>query len=267
MAWIEDFLALARTQNFTQAALQRSTTQPAFSRRIHLLEEWLGSPLFDRETRPIQLTSSGKDFMHRAQRMREDILDARRITMSSKSYYDKAARLYATTAVAVGIIPQWLKNTETLHASILTSSTAGCMDALRQKRADRIFLPWFGDEAKDPQLIYEKIAEDNLILIEATRASQNLRAKGNVLQGSLLMHAPGTVFGQRIATHMEQLSITHEGDILSESSSVEVLLALVKRGEGAAWIPHSLLDPAVKRCDVPKKWDVPCTIMMIVRAS
>ena len=50
LTWIEDFLALQRTQNFTEAAAQRCTTQPAFSRRVQQLEEWLGTTLFDRYT-------------------------------------------------------------------------------------------------------------------------------------------------------------------------------------------------------------------------
>src|SRR5580698_8359963 len=96
LAWIEDFLALHRTQNFTEAAAQRNTTQPAFSRRIQQLEEWLGTSLFDRATRPVQLTPGGEEFLRRAQRMREDILDARRISMSSQSYYNQAERIYTT---------------------------------------------------------------------------------------------------------------------------------------------------------------------------
>ncbi|NWM05812.1 LysR family transcriptional regulator, partial [Klebsiella quasipneumoniae] len=43
--WLEDFLALANTLNFSKAADERHVTQSAFSRRIKQLEAWLGTTL------------------------------------------------------------------------------------------------------------------------------------------------------------------------------------------------------------------------------
>ena len=42
--WLEDFLSLARTMNFSRSADERFVTQPAFSRRIKALEVWAGAP-------------------------------------------------------------------------------------------------------------------------------------------------------------------------------------------------------------------------------
>lgn len=267
LAWIEDFLALARTLNFTQASLQRNTTQPAFSRRVQLLEEWLGTQLFDRSARPIKLTPPGQEFLSRAQRIKEDMLDARRISMSSKSYYPHALRLYATTAIAVGILPEWISRQEHNHFSILTSSTAGCLEALRQKRADYIFLPWFVHNVQDVQLTYEKIVDDNLVLVEAPNAQSPLAFTNKCLSGRLLMHAPGTIFGQEIARHLASQDIQMSNDIVCESSSTEVLLAFARKGIGAAWLPQSLIAPDVKRCAVIPQLDVPCTVMMVSRSD
>ncbi|HWU74121.1 MAG TPA: LysR family transcriptional regulator, partial [Sphingomonas sp.] len=48
LAWLEDFIALSETGNFSRAAELRHVTQPAFSRRIRALEDWVGTPLFER---------------------------------------------------------------------------------------------------------------------------------------------------------------------------------------------------------------------------
>ena len=48
LSWLEDFLVLSASGNFSRAADERHMTQPAFSRRIRALEEWLGADLFDR---------------------------------------------------------------------------------------------------------------------------------------------------------------------------------------------------------------------------
>ena len=67
LLWLEDFLALASTGNFSRAAEERHMTQPAFSRRIRALEEWLGVVLIDRTTHPAALTEAGEWFRSVAQ--------------------------------------------------------------------------------------------------------------------------------------------------------------------------------------------------------
>ena len=66
LQWIDDFLALCATRNFTRAAEARCTTQSAYSRRVQRLEEWLGAALFDRDSRPVALTPAGEAFLPRA---------------------------------------------------------------------------------------------------------------------------------------------------------------------------------------------------------
>ncbi len=60
--WLEDFIALASTGNFTRAAEDRHSSQPAFSRRVRALEEWIGTSLVDRSTQPARLTEVGEWF-------------------------------------------------------------------------------------------------------------------------------------------------------------------------------------------------------------
>ncbi len=57
---IRHFLALARRLNFTRAAEECGTTQPAFSRSIQRLEDVLGGPLVLRERSLTQLTELGR---------------------------------------------------------------------------------------------------------------------------------------------------------------------------------------------------------------
>ena len=64
--WLEDFLALASTLNFSKAADERHVTQSAFSRRIRQLEAWLGATLVDRATYPSRLTEAGQALQHPA---------------------------------------------------------------------------------------------------------------------------------------------------------------------------------------------------------
>ncbi|MBI5256640.1 MAG: LysR family transcriptional regulator [Burkholderiales bacterium] len=54
------FEAVARRGSITQGAAERFITQSAMSRQIQALEEWLGTPLFERRHRALALTEAGR---------------------------------------------------------------------------------------------------------------------------------------------------------------------------------------------------------------
>ncbi|MDH3762490.1 MAG: LysR family transcriptional regulator, partial [Gammaproteobacteria bacterium] len=58
MKWLEDLLVLLEEQSISRAALRRHVTQPAYSRRIRQLEQWLGVELVDRSTKPIKIRAN-----------------------------------------------------------------------------------------------------------------------------------------------------------------------------------------------------------------
>ena len=78
--WLEDFLCLVDTRNFSRSAEVRATTQPAFSRRIKGLEEWIGARLFDRSKQPISLTPAGEKFRPIAEEVLRRLSRAARIS-------------------------------------------------------------------------------------------------------------------------------------------------------------------------------------------
>lgn len=59
---VELFLAMAENQSFTKTAEVLHTTQPTVSRQIQMLEEELGTCLFYRTRRNVQITESGKAY-------------------------------------------------------------------------------------------------------------------------------------------------------------------------------------------------------------
>lgn len=66
---LRHFLKAAELNSFTRAAEATSLSQPALSRSIARLEEELGQPLFERQTRQISLTDAGKLLQIRAQQI------------------------------------------------------------------------------------------------------------------------------------------------------------------------------------------------------
>ena len=80
--WLKDFLALAEHGNFSRAADARHVTQPAFSRRIRALEEWVGTALFARSTQGATITPAGEHFRP----MAEEMITSRSPVASTRRY-------------------------------------------------------------------------------------------------------------------------------------------------------------------------------------
>ncbi len=110
--WLEDFRTLAATGNFSRAAEERHMTQPAFSRRIRALEEWLGAELFDRSTQPAQLTEVGEWFRGVADELLARVArvpgEARVVAEASSV----TLRIASTHALSFTFLPRWLRGLE-----------------------------------------------------------------------------------------------------------------------------------------------------------
>jgi len=75
---LQAFLAVAESGSFSKAASQLYLTKSAVSKRIALLEEQLGSKLFDRIGRSISVTEAGNELLPRARDILLQFDDAKR---------------------------------------------------------------------------------------------------------------------------------------------------------------------------------------------
>jgi DNA-binding transcriptional LysR family regulator len=91
--WLEDFISLVETKNFSRSAQLRHVTQPAFSRRIRSLENWLGTDLIDRTTFPTRVTPAGMVFYEQALEMLGQINGVREMLRNNRAAATKTIDL------------------------------------------------------------------------------------------------------------------------------------------------------------------------------
>lgn len=75
---LQAFIEVAETRSFSKAGERLHLSQPAISKRIAVLEEQLGSALFDRVGRQVALTDAGRTLLPYARRALQDMEDGRR---------------------------------------------------------------------------------------------------------------------------------------------------------------------------------------------
>ena len=105
---IEAFIELADTNSFAKAASNLNLSQPALSRRIQKLENELGTVLFDRTTRKVQLSYSGRNFYERARSIIEAVKTATK-TLSEKYSFPSIVKIGAVNSSLRNIIYPTLK--------------------------------------------------------------------------------------------------------------------------------------------------------------
>ena len=108
LQWLRVFESSARHLSFTQAAQELNITQSAVSQQIKLLENFVGTSLFVRGPRSLQLTPTGKNYL-------PDIQQALHILRTStRAHFLRSERRRITIRCNWSFSVLWL--TPRLHA-------------------------------------------------------------------------------------------------------------------------------------------------------
>lgn len=104
LSWFEDLVALSKALNVSRAAEARNVTQPAFSRHIRALEEWVGEPLVDRSSHRLELTAAGMVMLEVADDVGRS-LDAGRSSARAAMENRPTLRFASTYALSLTAFP------------------------------------------------------------------------------------------------------------------------------------------------------------------
>ncbi|MBX3651076.1 MAG: LysR family transcriptional regulator [Burkholderiales bacterium] len=123
LKWLEDFLSLADTLNFSRTAEARSVTQPALSRRIRSLEEWLGVDLINRSSYPISLTPAGTMFRDFAKDLVAKTYSTRTL-MRGETASDGLIHISAPHALILNFLSDWIFGVAAEYGPLVPRLTA-----------------------------------------------------------------------------------------------------------------------------------------------
>jgi DNA-binding transcriptional LysR family regulator len=250
IAWLEDFLVLSKSLNFSRAAEVRNLTQSAFSRRIKQLENWLGVTLLDRSGYPATLTEEGSAFRRVAEEIVRTLHDERDLFLGKVGSRRKPFVSFSTThTIAISYFPEWISKVQQevgkLRTQVVCASTHECVQALMSGSID-FFLsyvhpawPLMLDEEQYPSILI-----DREMLVPVCVPGQRKRPKFSLdtFDESPIPYlecGSNTITSKMVEAMLGASKVRPSMEVVYRNSISAALKAMALKGFGIAWLALS----------------------------
>ena len=250
LIWLEDYLALAETLNFSRAAEARHVTQPAFSRRIRALEDWIGAELFSRSTQGVALTPAGEHFHNQAEILTRALHQLRRDTMEASGRGARAVSIAATHVLSFTFFPKWVRGHEAVLAlgnlHLISDSMQACEQMML--RGDAQFLlchhhPNVSSRLEAGQFKSIVVGADTLVPLSAPGQNGTPRWSLDGFEpAKYLAYSAQSGLGRIVAARWGAKDHRFAIETVFTSHLAATLLSMARAGDGVAWLPLTLAE-------------------------
>ncbi|MFG6441986.1 LysR family transcriptional regulator [Roseateles sp. LKC17W] len=238
------FVAVADEQNFTRAAERLHISQPPLSRQIQDLEEELGTPLFERGSRPLKLTDAGRFFYGHATRLLEQAAQAVR---STKRIAQLERRLVVgfVSSTMYGALPLLVRKfraaSPQTELALTEMSTVEQIEALKTGRID----VGFGRVRLDDPSIKREILREERLVVAIPGEHELARDEGPLTLHEVAPHpllvyprTPRPSYADQVLSLLRDLAL--EPASVLEVQEMQTALGLVASGMGLCVVPASV---------------------------
>jgi DNA-binding transcriptional LysR family regulator len=272
--WLKDFLALAEQRSFSRAAEVRHVSQPAFSRRVRTLEDWVGTALFVRGAHGASLTPAGAQFQPAAHALMRDLERARRDARAAGLRDTATLSIAATHALSFTFFPNWIRGVMQRQAlgtlNLISDSMEACEGILLSGEVHFLLCHYHSDartrfEAdRFPSL---PVGDDVLVPLCAPGPDGHPSWS---LPGTAAAPVPHLGYSQasglgRILAACRDRQHSHTSTAVT-SHLAAALMTMARNGDGIAWLPQTLAAEDLARGLLvragPERFDIPIEIRL-----
>lgn len=235
---LRTFVAVAHERHFGRAAQRLHVAQPAVSQQIRVLEADLGTPLFDRTSRSVELTAAGRTLLAGAPDILERMAKLAEATRATGRAPRGELRLnYARTApigIATDIIEEFRRRHPDVTLVTDTANTARSIAQLREGVLDAAFVRLPIDDAAE--LAFLEVGKDPLVAVLPTGhrlVRRRMLAPSDLRKERLVFwpRANGPGFHDWIVQHLFGGAMPEVARIEPDT---EQMVRAAARGEGCA---------------------------------
>jgi DNA-binding transcriptional LysR family regulator len=247
LEWFSDLLAIMDNDSLNRAAEKRFISQPAFSRRIRVIEEYIGVELLDRSRKPARLKPQVLDQKHKIQQLVNGIHELMQELQRSDNEPVNNMVIACQHAITTSIAPDLIKRVTDdidLNIRLRSANRDECYAMLMTKQADIMLVFSSKNEPLSSQEQYlDRCDLGNDYLIPVCASSELARVEKQLEAGEINIVAyPADVFFGTLIDR-EVFPILRENVLIRKNTETALSLAVLQcalAGIGTAWVPSSL---------------------------
>jgi DNA-binding transcriptional LysR family regulator len=234
------FIAVAEERHFGRAALRLHMAQPPLSQQIRQLEEQLGTQLFERTTRKVELTPAGQLLLERGRRILQDLEELESDIAEVGAGAAGVVRIGLSGSATYRLLPDLVQRVRaemprlklTVRGEMLTPQMA---EDLEEGRLDVAVLR---PPVHSPGIALAALEQDRLV---AALPAGSPWAQRDELALAELADEPFVGYpSESVVTRTFREACRREGftpRVVQEAAETSTLLSLVAAGMGIALVP------------------------------
>jgi DNA-binding transcriptional LysR family regulator len=261
------FVAVAEERNFTRAAERLHMAQPPLSRSIQQLEETLEVQLFQRHSRPLKLTETGKFFYAHAVQLLAQTAELESMTRRVGNI-ERSLSIGFVGSTLYGMLPKIIRRFRDENATVeLSLHEMSTMDQIRALKDGQIDVGFGRIRHEDANIRRVILREEKMIvaLPEGHPLSlvKPILALSDLINETLIIFpkSPRPSYADQVLSAFQDRGLKPRR--IYEVRELQIALGLVAAGEGISVVPSSVY--GLKREDVSyKELDDPTLVSPII---
>ncbi|WP_353095205.1 LysR family transcriptional regulator [Tissierella praeacuta] len=251
---IATFLKMAATLNFSKAAEQLGYSQSTVTIQIQQLERELGTQLFERIGKQVNLTEQGKAFVFHANKIMR-VINSAKTFASNADIPTGSLRIGGVESLCTAILPDLLLKFHNLcpqvETVIKTATTNELIEMIKYNDIDLLFTldqkiygsEWIRVLQQDEDIVFVASKNHSFTYEENTYGEKiNLQA---LLKEPFIL----TEKGGSYRYELEKLLAEKDMDInpILEIGNTETIIHLLEKGMGISFLPLFSVKKAIKQ--------------------
>lgn len=274
---LEDALVLLEERNLSAAAARRNVTQPAFSRRIRALEEWIGRDLLVRGPNSVEIAPALAGCEAQIRAMLAHLGQLRSQLQSTEG--GEPLVFAAPHSLSHTIFPELYERYARAHPGtgvrLRTSNQEVGLSQFLRAEADILIAYEMHGRARvpfDDSIVRHVWRRDALIPVAGGPLRHRLTEDQRLPEDAPVIRYPeSSPFGEMVAEHELDAELRLSGQMAVETAFSIGVGSLVLRGLGAAWLPHSIVHDQIVAGDAvilsPRYGRIPLDISLFVHRA
>ncbi|MEQ6856902.1 LysR family transcriptional regulator [Lysinibacillus capsici] len=249
------FIAVSEQMNFSKAAEKLHISQPSLSNAIKKLEQEIGSPLLERNTRNLQLTEAGELLFERAKVIVKN-MEVLKIEMDE-------VIVHGTRDITIGVmesIKHWLPKVIANYKKDYPHMKIHLVDILGSKRVKKSLKSYkthliiTNQLMDDPELEVQTLYEERLVAVLPLHhplAQKDTLTISDICEEPFIISTEGFQTRRDILTSFEQAG--KNINIQFEIERFETAVSLVREHLGVTILPENYLQGPTAKTIVKKE--------------